>query len=75
MTTSSPDQNWSNGLFTDKEYIEELGLNPALEGRPEINDAIKKAVMDSMVRDYVQNNNMSETRARKIAEREIRKQK
>lgn len=68
------DKNWSGGLFTDKEYIEELGLDPALEGTDAINKAIQKSVEDSLTRQYVEGG-MSEPKARKVAMREVRRRK
>ena len=68
------DKNWSDGLFSDKEYIEELGLDPALEGSDAINRAIKQQIEDSMVRQYVEQG-LTPERAKKIAMREVRRSK
>lgn len=65
------DQNKSNGMFTDKEYIEELGLDPALEGKPEINKAIVQAVRQSTVRDMI-GEGYTEQQAMKIASKLIK---
>lgn len=44
VTTSS--HNWNSDMYSDKEYIEEFGLDPSLEGKPEINEAILQAVAE-----------------------------
>ena len=68
------DKNWSDGLFTDKEYIEELGLDPALEGSEAINKAIQNSVIQSTARRYVEQG-IPPNRAEKIAMREVRRKK
>ena len=71
MTSSSRDANLSNGMFTDKDYIEELGLDPALEGKPAINDAIRKVVYNQTVAQYMQEG-IPEGTAHKMAKKAIR---
>lgn len=69
------DKNWgAQWGFTDKDYIEELGLDPALEGSESINKAIQQAVQKRMVQDYVKQG-VPPQRAEKIAMREVRKRK
>ena len=46
MTTSSHDKNYNSHTYTDKEYIRRYGLDPRLEGKPEINDAIARAIKE-----------------------------
>ena len=65
------DHNKSNGLFTDKEYIDELGLDPSLEGTPDINKAIVQAVRQSTVRDMMQEG-YTEQQAMKIANKLVK---
>lgn len=71
MTSSSRNANLSNGMFTDKDYIEELGLDPALEGRPAINDAIRKVVYNQTVAQYMQDG-IPEGTAHKLAKKAIK---
>lgn len=48
------DQNKLAGRgVTDMEYIDLLGLDPALEGKPEINDAIYKSVRQKNVDTFI----------------------
>ena len=73
MTSSSHDKNRGARMgFTDKDYIEALGLDPALEGKPEINQAIKKAIAAQTTRNFVQDGRMNETRAQKLANRVVK---
>ena len=65
------DYNKSNGMFTDMEYVEALGLDPSLAGTPDINKAIVKAVRESTVRDLMQEG-LTEQQAMKSASKLIK---
>lgn len=61
------DQNWGRIYgITDKDYIEEFGLDPNLEGKPEINDAILKAVKAQEIKSRVIEG-MSERQAQELS--------
>ena len=66
------DKNRSGGLFTDDDYIEALGLDPALKGTPAINKAIDDWVMKATERDYVNTGNMSAEKAMSMARKAIK---
>ena len=57
MTTSSRNANYNSHTFTDMDYIKRYNLDPRLEGKPEINDAIKRAIKEDTTpfRQRVQN--------------------
>ena len=65
------DYNKSNGMFTDMEYVEALGLDPSLAGTPDINKAIVKAVRESTVRDLMQEG-LTEQQAMKSASKLVK---
>ena len=52
MTISSANKN---KLYTDAEYIKRLGLDPSLEGKPEINAAIEEALKNTSFQQRVLN--------------------
>ena len=73
MTSSSHDKNRGARMgFTDKDYIEALGLDPALEGKPQINDAIKRAIRDQTTRNFVQDGHLNENKAKHLANRSVK---
>ena len=66
------DKNKSGGLFTDKDYIEEFGLDPALEGTEAINKAMRDYVMKATERDLVKKGNVSAQQAPHLAKRMVK---
>lgn len=53
--------------FTDEDYIEQFGLDPALAGKPEINDAILTQVEQNNIKHYMTNEGLDEVAAQRKA--------
>ena len=67
-----PDQNRGGFMgLTDKDYIEELGLDPSLEGQPGINRAIVQAIREQTKQAYMEDG-MSEAMAEKMARKQVK---
>ncbi len=61
---------WLRGQksYTDKDFIETFNLDPSLEGKPEINDAMLDVTHKINMQHYMDANNMTEEDARSKAD-------